>query len=125
MGGYGSGGLNKRKNCISHYDFADSFFRNDKDSKDFDILYNGEVVGEIIFSEVPNNFGGRPRKYFICPCCGGRYRFLYWCWDKLICRKCGNLNYPTQQSRVASNPKWWSDMAHLFERVERLREDNR
>lgn len=45
----------------------------------------------------PRGYGGE-NAYFMCPCCGGRYRKLYLCGGRFQCRKCSGLNYPTQQA---------------------------
>ncbi|WP_022762614.1 hypothetical protein [Butyrivibrio sp. AD3002] len=35
--------------------------------------------------------------FFVCSCCGKRFRYLYLVGKKLVCRKCGRLNYHSQQ----------------------------
>jgi len=51
----------------------------------------------IRFDFVSNHYGGQDRVYFQCPKCSGRSRFLYIGESVLLCRKCANLNYRSQQ----------------------------
>jgi len=50
------------------------------------------------FDAVPNNYGGADRRYFVCPCCGGRCRYIYLRGQNFKCRKCAKLNYASQQT---------------------------
>lgn len=56
-----------------------------------------EVRESFYFSKVPNNYGGIPRLYFICPYCGKTARYIYMHKKHFKCRKCANLNYNSQQ----------------------------
>ena len=48
-------------------------------------------------SASPNGFGGEQR-FFHCPVCGRRVRFLYLQNETLCCRSCAKLNYKSQQA---------------------------
>lgn len=63
-----------------------------------DVLIDDE---HIRVSWVANRFDrpdSLPRMYWICPCCGRQVRFLYNNRDRLMCRQCARLNYPSQQA---------------------------
>lgn len=55
------------------------------------------VRDTISLDNVPNNYGGADRVYFICPYCGRRSRLLYLHRVHFKCRICAGLNYLSQQ----------------------------
>lgn len=86
MGGYGSGGKNKRKRGITEYARADSY-----DPESWTLVNaETETVKAGVYEAV----------FFKCPACGKRVRYLY---DNkkmsFVCRTCLNVNYPCQQLR--------------------------
>lgn len=126
MGGWGSGGHNKthrqvekqrlyRVDSFTVYDIlthdkyicykdkADvhgggTIVRYYPQSKKAEILENGNYY-PLELSRVTNIDGYSQRLYFICPHCGQRVRYLYRNNDNgfYMCRKCGGLNYRSQQ----------------------------
>lgn len=128
MGGYGSGGHNKKRGKAENYPRIDSFmfgkiqkplygakisFGTTNNNIAASIFENGvrlsysvsedgehikDVNDHIYFSYCDNNYGGKPRIYFICPYCSGRVRMIYLRNYHFMCRKCGNLNYNSQQT---------------------------
>ena len=55
------------------------------------------ITKSIYLDAVENNYGGPPRIYFLCPCCGRRCRMLYLHRLHFKCRQCARLNYYSQQ----------------------------
>ena len=128
MGGYGSGGHNQKRGKAEYYPRLDSFIfgKVQKPQKDIKISFGttsnnirasafedgvrlcysvskeGEDIKDvddyIYFSYCNNNYGGKPRVYFICPYCSGQVRMIYLRNYHFMCRKCGNLNYNSQQA---------------------------
>lgn len=88
MGGAGSGGHNREKDCVEDYPRIDSY-NIDKPRK------NVHTVA------IPCNYGGN-RLYYVCPRCKGLHRFLYPVNRHYLCRDCAELNYWTQQNRDAA-----------------------
>lgn len=83
MGGYGSGGHNKKKGIVENYGRIDSFA--------------GDQAPEYIKLEtVPS--GISISKYYLCPICGKRARYLYDIKDHyyFVCRECLGVNYSSQ-----------------------------
>lgn len=76
----------------------------------FDLLrfgverFNGLVFpfrgSQIVTTSTPCHFGGA-RPWFVCPFCGKNTRRLYLGRDKVACRKCHNLAYPSQNETGA------------------------
>ena len=77
---------------------------------DYECVYMGRYEQEFVHLGYPhsawhitlelarlnNGFGGS-RVFWVCPCCGRRYRYLYFVSKMFVCRKCGHLNYAVQQ----------------------------
>ena len=51
---------------------------------------------EIKLSHKRNGYGGQ-QTFFLCPGCGGRFRYLYLTSAGVRCRSCAKLNYKSQQ----------------------------
>lgn len=92
MGGYGSGGHNRKKKLVESYPRIDSF--NCENT-----ILLGYLVTELIQA------GIRTSRYFLCPKCGKRVRYLYLTSGadsgykntaRVVCRQCLNVNYSSQ-----------------------------
>lgn len=83
MGGYGSGGHNKKKGLVERFVRIDSFV----DTK----------IPRYIRTETVRA-GIRTSVYYLCPVCGKRVRYLYDIKDHyyFACRNCLNVNYSSQ-----------------------------
>lgn len=125
MGGYGSGGHNKRRKTVEDYSRIDSFslyhvIQGDKylDCKTMvqyhDIIYyvrdktaeircyddyaENHYYLDLPLSFVPGINGKSERMYFHCPYCGKRVRYLYNARKRYMCRHCLGANYRIQQA---------------------------
>lgn len=56
-----------------------------------------KIAQKIVLFHLENNFGGKPRTYFLCPHCCVRTRFLFCKEEVFQCRMCAKLNYTSQQ----------------------------
>lgn len=78
------GGHNKKKDCTFWY------IRYDAQSE-IDEVISGQAAHEV-------KAGCAIQKRFSCPKCNGDVRYLYEIASGIVCcRKCANLNYPSQQ----------------------------
>ena len=82
MGGYGSGGHNKRNEDITEVVRIDSYKEHDR------------AMGVTDTQKVCAGF--HEAIYFICPKCGRRARYLYERNERFLCRRCSHLSYPCQ-----------------------------
>lgn len=125
MGGWGSGGRNKKNQCvedqkerIDSFGFADMVmfdkylqYKNHVDirsgythiryipeSKSAFLYENGRYTS-LELSRVDNIDGITKRVYFLCPQCGRRVRYLYRNWKTgcYHCRTCAGLTYKSQR----------------------------
>ena len=66
----------------------------------FEYTLNGkhDVKDVARLTGTPCNYGGT-RQWFACPCCGGRCAVLY-LGERVACRKCYQLQYPSQSDDV-------------------------
>ncbi len=81
MGGYGSGGSNRKKSYIEQFRRIDSY---------------SDVLNR--FGNKKNQSGAAERKYYSCPVCHRRVRYLYeYKQNQYACRMCLNCNYRSQQ----------------------------
>lgn len=83
MGGYGSGGSNRKKSTIEHFRKVDS--------------YDNRVEGLLNSITIEKPSGATVRRYFECPGCHKTVRYLYIVGKRLICRNCAGANYEIQQ----------------------------
>ena len=84
MGGYGSGGTNKKKPCINQFNRIDSYSVSEGDYSDY-------TVCKI-------KTGASERRFFKCPLCRRMVRYLYQSqYNTYICRHCIGGNYQLQQ----------------------------
>lgn len=88
MGGYGSGGHNRKKKLVEGYKRIDSF------------EYEEMILPMYIKTELVQA-GIRTSRYFLCPECDKRVRYLYLTPGKenttrFVCRQCLNVNYSSQ-----------------------------
>lgn len=72
-------------------------------------------IAHLRLARISNGFGGS-RAFWLCPSCGERFRYLYLVRGKLRCRKCGKLNYKTQQDW--RNSLYYFDLGVKFAREE-------
>lgn len=82
MGGYGSGGHNKKNDDITEVLRIDSYNEHDR-------RISGGAMQEV-------QAGIYKTVYFICSECGRRVRYLYERNERFLCRKCSHLSYPCQ-----------------------------
>lgn len=83
MGGYGSGGSNKKKRAIEQFQRIDS--------------YNKNIALKLQSIVIEKDTGVTNRKYFVCPKCKKPVRYLYAVAKYLVCRNCIGANYAVQQ----------------------------
>ena len=70
----------------------------------------------VFLSYSPNGFGGK-QAFFLCPECGGRFRFLYLAGQGVLCRKCARLNYKSQQGTKGSMVDYHKGMDYVRKRL--------
>lgn len=83
MGGYGSGGSNRKKNTIERFKKVDSYDN-----------HVAELLSSIV---IEKSSGATVRRYFVCPACHKTVRYLYIVGKRLVCRRCAGANYAIQQ----------------------------
>lgn len=70
---------------------------------------------ELELSRKENGFGGS-QAFFLCPACGKRVRYLYQVGTVLLCRKCSNLNYRSQQETRSDSMYYYGKGMDLVEK---------
>lgn len=118
---YRIGGWNKKKDSVTKYRKIDSYsIREDtgivyiEDLDSLTMRTMGGPMVEVSIEHVPLNYGGF-RTYFVCPHCFERARFLYMVPGSFKCRKCANLNYPSQQIAKGSSQYYYKVLEGLKE----------
>lgn len=82
-----------------------------KDHLKINIGKQAQTAYEIPIDKIPCHYGGF-RPYFRCPLCNCRSRLLYFDGKSLLlCRKCLNLSYETQQLRTSRRLEYMATKA--------------
>lgn len=111
-----SGGHNRKNLSTARFKRIDSFSLNqDYQASHAVILRINDTPHTVLLSKTPNNYGGRNRIYFICPCCHTRIRMLYVTEKVLFCRNCVRLSYPSQ--RCGNISKVFHQLTPLFRKL--------
>lgn len=74
------------------------------------IMFSKSWQNTVDIDWIINGFGGT-RAYWLCPCCGKKFRYLYLIGDRFKCKVCGNLNYRVQQTTRKSY--WKNELDRL------------
>jgi hypothetical protein len=93
----------KRMYCKWNNGASISIIRDDEHLMRLEYWYTDRKTGKrekikqyVELSWQDGRFGGK-YAYFLCPLCAKRVQFLYFEGKYFKCRKCGKLNYPSQQ----------------------------
>lgn len=80
------------------------------------IFLPGETEPKEIATDYKRNgYGGR-QTFFRCPVCNQRVRYLYQVSAGLLCRKCANLNYRSQQETRSGSMYYYDKGIALVEK---------
>ena len=90
--GYTDGGIPLVLDCCRDIEYTP-----DGDRETVEVWHPKDGWSRILeLSRKKNGFGGS-QAFFLCPACGERRRYLYQVGAALLCRKCAQLNYQSQQ----------------------------
>lgn len=90
--GYADGGIPLVLDCCHNIEYAPG-----KDIETVEVWHPKDGWSQVLeLSRKVNGFGGS-QAFFLCPACGERRRYLYQVGAALLCRKCAQLNYRSQQ----------------------------
>lgn len=82
-----------------------------------ELSYRGSQWRDTLgLTRVRSGFGGN-RAFWLCPICGQRARFLYFKGRRFVCRKCGRLNYRSQQRTKDSSNHFQDGMRLATEKL--------
>ena len=108
MGNFNSGNRkDNKKSLTSDCNYLDSYSLKSFNSLDLIINKQYNQIIDITYNDRKRH-GGKV-KYFECPFCHGRVRFLYARNNRLACRTCQDLTYESSQKK-----NYFNFMAKMF-----------
>lgn len=97
MGSYNSGYRRNKKALTTDCKFIDSYTLKSFDSLDLTINNQYRQIIDVTYNDKKRH-GGKV-KYFECPFCKLRARFLYALNNRIACRTCQDLTYESSQCK--------------------------
>ena len=109
MGNFNSGNRREKKDLENEFRKMDSFHESYKVSTLLTVTIDNSIKQEIIVAYNDRKRHGGKVKYFLCPVCDKRARFLYLKNSRLACRTCQELTYESSQKK-----NYFNSLAKLF-----------